>query len=415
MSNWPDSPGSDSPPEYDGPPLGDGLTSEILEALLRPAPTFLGGPAAAQPNPPPFAPPDEGIPFPEVPADQVPLPVPKFEGLRAIRHYFVKGGKYAYEGQEGAGNFGSVYRLRQVGDCGGQETSNVGRRVVAKLVRRFPVNRYSSEMLLDEVEALKTFGEVDQYGVRQYILLEYLEGGTFRDFEQRVRKRRKSLPNRLLWSIFRCFIRIAMAMIYYKDLGEGPVRLEEGPDNPHPQSVLVNTDMHQDNLMFGTYAPCDEHDGEHRLSPILKMIDLGSVDWVDTTDDKEFERITENIRFYELLETCDTFSIKPIDPDLMKMVEICARIEGTYVNRPTTFRKRGATLRSLLRTVQLACEQRDAAYYRDKLRITDGSEDDENIEALVRDLFMNAEDSGSSGPDNFPGPLVHPDDSDLSL
>ncbi|KAK8057304.1 MFS general substrate transporter [Apiospora saccharicola] len=411
------------PSSVNGPVLcfaKDGLDSEILEALLRPAPTFLGGPAAARPDPPPVTPPDKGIPVPQEPADQVPLPDPKFQGLRAIRHYFVKGGKYAYEGQEGVGKFGSVYRLRQVGDGGDQETPDAGRRVVAKLVRRFPDNRYSSGTLQDEVQALKTFeGGVDQYGVRQYILMEYLEGGTFRAFEQRVRQRRMALPNRLLWSIFRCFMRIAMAMIYYKDLGDGPVRLETAQPDPHPESVLVNTDMHPDNLMFGTYNPSDESDTEHRLSPCLKMIDLGSVDWVDTSEDKEWERISENIvslvsnRFDALLQTCDMFSAKPIDTDLTKFVEICTRSGFTRSGR-TTFRTKGWTLQGLFRFVQRGCA-RDAAYYRDKYGATDGSEDDENIQALVRDLLMNADDSGTSGPDEFPGPLVHPDDSDLSL
>ena len=56
---------------------------------------------------------------------------------------------------------------------------------------------------------------------------------------------------------------MAMAMIYYKDLGDGPVRLETAQPDPHPESVLVNTDMHPDNCESDTLTPSPVHD--HRM------------------------------------------------------------------------------------------------------------------------------------------------------
>ncbi|KAK7920101.1 hypothetical protein PG985_008123 [Apiospora marii] len=202
----------------------------------------------------------------QVPPDQIELPDPPFLALRALRRYFLAGGRYAYEGRAGAGAFGSVYTLRRVddgGDGGGQQQQVPGRRVAAKLARRFPDPRYAGFAPLGEVEALEsfasaahvvrrigsqTFGGPDLYGVREWILLEFLEGGAFRDFEARVQGRNKALPNRLLWSIFRCLMRIAMGMAYSGGLKEGPVRLETAKDDdPHPQEVLYNTDMHTNN------------------------------------------------------------------------------------------------------------------------------------------------------------------------
>lgn len=184
--------------------MSDGL-SDILDAPLPPLASFIGrpttqaNPPVTSPNrppvtppyrpppvtppnrPPPVTPPNRPLPVtppnrpppvtppnrpagtpvnraplvPRIPADQVPLPDPPFEALRAIRNYFVKGGQCACEGPVGAGAFGSVYRLRQVGGGGGEGTPGAGRRVVAKLVRRFPDPRYASGTLLDEVEALQ--------------------------------------------------------------------------------------------------------------------------------------------------------------------------------------------------------------------------------------------------------------------
>ncbi|KAK6851970.1 hypothetical protein PG995_012095 [Apiospora arundinis] len=82
-------------------------------------------------------------PVPDVDAAQVPLPVPQLEGLRAIRHYFLKVGRYAYEGRAGSGSYGSVYILRQAG--GDQGSPNAGRRIAVKLIRRFRNPEYCDD------------------------------------------------------------------------------------------------------------------------------------------------------------------------------------------------------------------------------------------------------------------------------
>ncbi|KAK8022491.1 hypothetical protein PG993_013258 [Apiospora rasikravindrae] len=419
--------------------------SSILEALLRP--NNLPGAPAAQPNNPPVTPPNQLVtarnPFatpdnrPDAddatPADRVPLPDPPFNALRAVRRYFLKDGQYAYEGLAGAGAFGSVYKLRKVGGGGQQESQeDSGRRVAAKLIRRFPDPMYASSPPLEEVEALEsfaaaahvvrmigsqTFGEADLYGVRQWVLLEFLEGGTFRDFEARVKKRGKPLPNRMLWSVFRCCMRIAMAMANSGEMKDGPVRLETAPDDrPHPETVLYNTDMHTNNMMFESY----DYDGngtEHKLSPTLKMIDLGSVERVDTSN--EWNRISENLvslagnTFNGLLESVQSYGTRQPDPGLGYLVRICARRGGR------TFRDRGWSLKDVDERVQRGFEQ-GPAYYASRMGIDDGSEDDDAVVAVVRELFLDAETSPGtfSGRDAdldaLPDPLLYPNDSDMS-
>ncbi|KAK7937702.1 uncharacterized protein PG986_014570 [Apiospora aurea] len=417
--------------------LATGLSS-ILDAPLRPN-NLPGRPPVTPTNqrvtpPNRFATPDDrGDADDATPADQVPLPEPPFNALRAVRRYFLRGGQYAYEGLAGAGAFGSVYRLRKVGGGGGQQGSpeeeGAGRRVAAKLIRRFPDPMYASSPPLEEVEALEsfaaaahavqmiasqTFGGADMCGLRQWVLLEYLEGGTFRDFEQRVKKRGNALPNRMLWSVFRCLMRIAMAMANSSEMKDGPVRLETAPDDvPHPQTVLYNTDMHTNNLMFGSYD-YDENGTEHKLSPILKMIDLGSVERVDTSEDSEWNRISENLRFNGLLESVQSYGTRQPDPGLGYLARICAR------RAERTFHDRGWSLKDLDERIQRGFEQ-GPAYYASKMGIDDGSEDDDAVVAVVRELFLDAETSpgtssgGDTDLDALPDPLPYPNDSDMSL
>lgn len=63
---------------------------------------------------------------------------------------------------------------------------------------------------------------------------------------------------------------------------------------------------------------------------------------------------------------------------------------------------------------------KDSEHYRETLGIENGTEEDEAIVAVVRELFLDAETSqespsGATDMDDLPNPLLYPDDSDLSL
>lgn len=64
--------------------------------------------------------------------------------------------------------------------------------------------------------------------------------------------------------------------------------------------------------------------------------------------------------------------------------------------------------------------RKNPEHYRDILGVDNGTEDDEAIVAVVRELFLDAESSqgappGASDLDDLPNPLLHPDDSDLPM
>ncbi|KAK8007354.1 hypothetical protein PG989_001344 [Apiospora arundinis] len=371
-------------------------------------------------------------PFPDVDAAQVPLPAPQLEGLRAIRHYFLKDGRYAYEGRAGSGSYGSVYILRQAG--GNQGSPNAGRRIAVKLIRRFRNPEYCDDPPVEEVEALeafasaahvvrtfgfKTFGGVDLYGVRQWVLLEYLEGGTWRDFEARVTKRGRALPNRMLWSIFRCLARIAIAMAYAEQTKDGPIQMETPTDGSHPQPILYNTDMHTNNLMFGSFGN-SESEIEHRLSPIVKMIDLGSIERIDTSRDTDWNLQSENLISMVSNVFLNIYNINQrqlgsarSDPELKELLDVCTR------RGDSTMRDMGWSFQDVDERVQRGF-LKGPAQYQESLGVEDGTEDDEVVLAVVKELFFDAETTQGAPPgaadlDDLPNPLLHPDDSDLSI
>ncbi|KAK8117835.1 uncharacterized protein PG998_006116 [Apiospora kogelbergensis] len=375
--------------------------SEFLNGPLR-APNLAWQPTAL---------PDQPFAFVNTPAatnfdaTQVPLPDPKLEGLRAIRHYFIKNGRYTYEGRAGSGSYGSVYILRQVN--GNQGSPNVGRRIAAKMIRRFRDPEYCDDPPVEEVEALeafagaahvvrtlgfKTLGGIDLYGVRQWVLLEYLEGGTFRNFAERVTKRRNGLPNRMLWSILRC----STAMAYTEQTKDQPVQLEMPMDGPHPQSVLYNTDMHTNNCEL-------ENTPKQRFWTRDDAWDLASENLIS---------MASSVLLGLFITNQPPFGDTRPDPELEELLDVCTRRGGTM-------RDKGWSFRDVDDRVQQGF-MKDPEHYRETLGIENGTEEDEAIVAVVRELFLDAETSqespsGATDMDDLPNPLLHPDDSDLSL
>ncbi|KAK8063448.1 kinase-like protein [Apiospora saccharicola] len=217
----------------------------------------------------------------------------------AVRHYFTKGGEYVHEGFISGGAYGSVHKLRrQVSSYRTPQSdgpsSQEGRRdrVAVKLILGYPEYDEVSDEDIGEAEALDKWSkalhvvrllgsekfeeEKPLYGIKEYIVMEYLEGGTIAQCKTRVAAWGKPLTNRLLWRIFRCFTRIMMAMLYSEWLSDGEVRVEEMEDGPRPDFILWNSDLHSGNLMFDQFNDLAE-EWEHRITPILKMIDLGAV------------------------------------------------------------------------------------------------------------------------------------------
>ncbi|RYC65789.1 hypothetical protein CHU98_g449 [Xylaria longipes] len=119
--------------------------------------------------------------------------------------------------------------------------------------------------------------------VDNWLYLEWLENGTLKRFVNRAKQRGIQLPNRMC---------IAMGWPPEKPEGEDePItEIANGP----ARGGLIHGDMHDQNVMFGNFIPNDP-DTEHRITPILKLIDLGGMRVVADDRDSMRGAVHENI------------------------------------------------------------------------------------------------------------------------
>ncbi|KAF2971817.1 hypothetical protein GQX73_g1711 [Xylaria multiplex] len=103
--------------------------------------------------------------------------------------------------------------------------------------------------------------------------LEYIEGGDLLHFIYlKLRPKEERPPNRVLWSLFFCFVRATIGMAYPIGAPIGtPAILETIPDDGRPARHMVHGDLALRNVMIG---PGDDLD-EHYAGQTLKLIDFG--------------------------------------------------------------------------------------------------------------------------------------------
>ncbi|KAI0479487.1 hypothetical protein GGR56DRAFT_673406 [Xylariaceae sp. FL0804] len=103
--------------------------------------------------------------------------------------------------------------------------------------------------------------------------------GVLKDFIGRAQEEgiEAPLPNRILWRFFLCLLRTVIAMAWPPlEPAAGQPRT---PQTEHVQqgvdpSRMFHGDMHDENIMFGDVLA----DDEHLFTPILKLIDFGSME-----------------------------------------------------------------------------------------------------------------------------------------
>ncbi|TRX97166.1 hypothetical protein FHL15_001960 [Xylaria flabelliformis] len=121
-------------------------------------------------------------------------------------------------------------------------------------------------------------------GIDNWLYLEWLENGTIKNLVGRAIQLGITLPNRLLWRFFLCSKKP-------EDEDPQPVReIAEG----RARGGLIHGDMHDQNIMFGNFIP-DDPDTEHRITPILKLIDLGGMRMVEGDGDAMREAVRDNL------------------------------------------------------------------------------------------------------------------------
>ncbi|KAI1387874.1 kinase-like domain-containing protein [Hypoxylon trugodes] len=100
------------------------------------------------------------------------------------------------------------------------------------------------------------------------LLTHWVENGTLLDMIQdRLPEWNGPLPNRLLWGVFFCLVRMLVAMAW--DGEERPPRDSSG--QPLPETGRVHGDFQSGNILIGDFDP-----DEHSLFPGLVLFDFGS-------------------------------------------------------------------------------------------------------------------------------------------
>ncbi|KAI5866081.1 kinase-like domain-containing protein [Durotheca rogersii] len=109
------------------------------------------------------------------------------------------------------------------------------------------------------------------------LLMEWIGNGLLHDVIHRAADWGHPLPNRLLWRLFLCLCRMVIAMAWPPG-GSGTVTpsvevlpIPNAGGNRPPKSRLIHGDLNARNIMIGELEP-----QEHRLVPVLKLIDFGS-------------------------------------------------------------------------------------------------------------------------------------------
>ncbi|KAI0201990.1 hypothetical protein F4808DRAFT_423139 [Astrocystis sublimbata] len=123
-----------------------------------------------------------------------------------------------------------------------------------------------------------------------WIYLEWLPNGTVARLIDRALQLEIKLPNRILWRFFLCLARMCVAMGWPPEAQEPVTEIVDGPQ----RHALTHDDMHSENLMFGAFIPNDP-DEEHAITPIMVLIDLGSMQKIVGDSDELYEAVYKNL------------------------------------------------------------------------------------------------------------------------
>ncbi|KAI1411453.1 hypothetical protein F5Y13DRAFT_191395 [Hypoxylon sp. FL1857] len=202
---------------------------------------------------------------------------------RNVRQYFDKDPRFVFESVLPGAHHGLAFIVREkTVDANGKK---IERKFVVKVAT--PGNTAS---IIQERQFLDRFKWalhiVNPYLISDnplaplntpFLVMEFLNHGTLRQFQERTTRANVILPNRILWAIFLCLIRACIGMAYPP---KGPaVQLEETRDEE--PTTVSHRDMHGGNFVFGMTERTHfvSHNGvvfyEHENVPILKLIDFG--------------------------------------------------------------------------------------------------------------------------------------------
>ncbi|KAI0126714.1 kinase-like domain-containing protein [Xylariales sp. AK1849] len=326
-----------------------------------------------------------------------------------LKQYFDNDGRYTFEGHVGSGVYGDVYKLKRI-DPGSHTCGRMAAKFIRSHGRESALVNRAAEREIQAMRNLKGAMHIvrildvpddplekevegaEELGNTRWMYMEWVENGTLGAFMERAQMASRRLPSRMLWHFFKCLIRMGVALSWPDAFQQGESRLEKIQDDV-PDYIYQNTDVHVDNLMIGSF---DENDSvsEHRLAPIIKMIDLGMVQRRQTTTQEEWQKLTSEtvhtmgVVMSDLLEVGQSKNMPSFswpDSELDSLVRRCVSV------RPET----RPTWRYLLTTIEHTIQGRTADYYTDTLGGDGAQEEDDAIMELTREFILDADTESS--------------------
>ncbi|KAK8067792.1 hypothetical protein PG996_006904 [Apiospora saccharicola] len=135
-------------------------------------------------------------------------------------------------------------------------------------------DRLDDDPLREIRELFRTRGRYVQGLPGPTLVTDYVENGTFEEFYLKCCAMERHVPNRLLWSLLLCGIRMCIGMSWpCMAPHKAPMRTET-IDSPQRAPVLLeHYDIHMQNVLF---ADIEHGSAEHNLVPSTKLIDFGT-------------------------------------------------------------------------------------------------------------------------------------------
>ncbi|RYO88830.1 hypothetical protein DL762_003547 [Monosporascus cannonballus] len=216
------------------------------------------------------------------------------QAARVGRYFNVFPRDFHYLGRVAEGEMSIVFSVLERSDS---PYIRKPRHIVVKRSWREEVSHVEDDIKLDnEIEVVQASGSTRLRGAphiaqpvylspnpliklsRPYLIVEFVENGTLKEFYGRVIGGEVPLPDGVLLGFFFCPYPDRKTPEYPPFTPEQPLPLEEIPDEDEwgndPQAQWVHGNMTMDNILIGDHNPLD---GEHILTPILKLIDFGAV------------------------------------------------------------------------------------------------------------------------------------------
>ncbi|KAI1781408.1 hypothetical protein F4818DRAFT_398931 [Hypoxylon cercidicola] len=120
--------------------------------------------------------------------------------------------------------------------------------------------------------------QVQAYNGTFVISEEYVGHGTLEGLFERLLAREEAgnpfrVPERFLWSVFLCFVRMLLVMKYADEDREEWEDPETVPNDGRVRPMIRHNDIYGRNVLIS-----DLGEGEHANGPLLKLIDFGSAE-----------------------------------------------------------------------------------------------------------------------------------------